>query len=126
VLPGFHPDPSICRVGNEFFLVTSSFTYFPGVPIFRSTNLVDWTQIGNVLDRESQLDLRHTDGTSLGVYAPTIRHHDRRFWLITTVVTHDGLRNLVVTAEDAAGPWSDPLPIDAIAFDWFDYEPLAE
>ena len=60
VIPGFHPDPSVCRVGDEYFLVTSTFTWFPGVPIFRSRNLVDWTQIGNVLDRPSQLDLtRH-------------------------------------------------------------------
>ena len=90
VIPGFHPDPSVCRVGDDYFLVTSSFTYFPGVPIFRSTNLVDWTQIGNVLDRPSQLDLRSTPGnTSLGVFAPTLRHHDGRFWMITTVCTLD-------------------------------------
>ena len=60
VIPGFQPDPSVCRVGNEFFLVTSSFIYSPGVPIFRSSNLVDWTQTGNVLDRTSQLDLTAT------------------------------------------------------------------
>ena len=64
VIPGFHPDPSVCRVGDDYFLVTSSFTYFPGVPIFRSPNLVDWTQIGNVLDRPSQLDLSGTDAWS--------------------------------------------------------------
>ena len=87
VIPGFHPDPSVCRVGNDYFLVASSFTYCPGVPIFRSTNLVDWTQIGNVLDRPSQLDFTATrDWSSLGIYAPTIRHHDGRFWVITTNV----------------------------------------
>lgn len=114
VLPGFFPDPSVCRVGNEYFLVTSTFTYFPGVPIFRSRNLVDWTQIGNVLDRREQLDLRSTQGnTSLGVFAPTLRHHDGRFWMITTVCTGDaGLRNFFVTAEDPVGPWSDPITVD--------------
>jgi beta-xylosidase len=118
VLPGFYPDPSVCRVGDEYFLVTSSFTYFPGVPIFRSRNLVDWTQIGNVLDRQSQLDLRRTEGgTSLGVYAPTIRSHDNRFWMITTSLTSDGLRNFFVTTEDPAGPWSEPTVVDVAGID---------
>ena len=118
VLPGFHPDPSVCRAGDEYFLVTSSFTYFPGVPIFRSTNLVDWTQIGNVLDRRSQLDLRRTEGgTWLGVFAPTLRYHDGRFWMITTVYTHDGLRNFFVTADEPAGPWSEPTTLDIVGID---------
>jgi beta-xylosidase len=118
VIGGFHPDPSVCRVGNEYYLVTSSFTYFPGVPIFRSTNLVDWTQIGNVLDRRTQLDLRDTSGwTSFGVYAPTLRHHDGRFWMITTISTRYALRNFFVTAEDPAGPWSDPVPVDVVGID---------
>jgi beta-xylosidase len=119
VLPGFHPDPSVCRVGDEYFLVTSTFTYFPGVPIFRSTNLVDWQQIGNVLDRREQLDLRSTQGvTSLGVFAPTLRHHHGRFWMITTVCTHDGgLRNFFVTAEDPAGVWSAPVFVDVLGID---------
>jgi len=118
VLPGFYPDPSVCRVDDEYFLVTSSFTYFPGVPIFRSTNLVDWTQIGNVLDRQSQLDLRRTEGgTSLGVYAPTLRHHNNRFWMITTSLTSDGLRNFFVTSEVPAGPWSEPTVVDILGID---------
>jgi beta-xylosidase len=119
VIAGFHPDPSVCRVGDEYFLVTSTFTYFPGVPIFRSTNLVDWEQIGNVLDRREQLDLRSTQNvTSLGVFAPTLRHHDGRFWMVTTVCTHDGgLRNFFVTAEDPAGEWSDPVLIDVLGID---------
>ena len=119
VIPGFHPDPSICRVGDEYFLVTSTFTYFPGVAIFRSSNLVDWTQIGNVLDRRAQLDLRSTQGnTSLGVFAPTLRHHDDRFWMITTVCTLDGgLQNFFVTAADPTGPWSDPIAIDVFGID---------
>lgn len=118
VIPGFHPDPSACRVGDEYFLVTSTFTWFPGVPIFRSRDLVEWEQIGNVLDRPSQLDLTATTSwTSLGVYAPTLRHHDGRFWMITTNVTEAGSTNFFVTAEDPAGPWSDPVTIDVQGFD---------
>ena len=112
VIPGFHPDPSVCRVGEEYFLVTSSFTYSPGVPIFRSRNLVDWTQIGNVLERPSQLDLSGTTASaSLGIYAPTIRHHDGRFWAITTCVRSPGLNSFFVTSADPAGPWSDPIGV---------------
>jgi len=118
VIPGFHPDPSVCRVGDDYFLVTSTFTWFPGVPIFHSRDLVDWNQIGNVLDRPSQLDLSATDGwASLGVYAPTIRHHDGRFFMITTNVTHAGARNFFVTAEDPAGPWSEPTFVDVAGID---------
>jgi beta-xylosidase len=118
VIPGFHPDPSVCRVGDEYFLVTSTFTWFPGVPIFRSRNLVDWTQIGHVLDRSSQLDLTDTHGwASMGVYAPTIRHHDGRFFMITTNVMHGGGRNFFVTADDPAGPWSEPVFVDVAGID---------
>ncbi|KAB2341576.1 glycoside hydrolase family 43 protein [Actinomadura rudentiformis] len=113
VIPGFHPDPSVCRVGSAYFLATSSFTYFPGVPIFRSTDLVSWTQIGNALDRRSQLDLSATRGwSSLGVYAPTLRHHAGRFWLITTTTSSSGKHSFFVTTEDPAGPWSEPVPVD--------------
>ena len=117
VISGFHPDPSVCRVGHEYFLAASSFTYFPGVPIFRSTDLVTWTQIGNALDRPSQLDLRGTESfASGGVYAPTLRHHRGRFWMITSVVS-DALHNLIVTADDPAGPWSDPVPVPVVGID---------
>lgn len=105
VLPGFYPDPSICRVGEDYYLVTSSFAYFPGVPIFHSRDLVHWKQIGHVLQRVSQLDL---DGLehSQGIFAPTLRYYGGLFYLITTNVGKGG--NFVVTAEDPAGPWSDP------------------
>ncbi len=109
IIPGFYPDPSICRVGEDYYLVTSTFEYFPGVPIFRSRDLVHWQQIGHVLDRPSQLDL---DGIkpSHGIYAPTIRYHDGTFYMITTNV---GKReNFCVTATDPAGPWSDPYWLD--------------
>ena len=118
VISGFHPDPSVCRVGDEYILVHSSFTYVPGVPVFRSRNLVDWLQIGNVLVRPSQLDLTATvDWSSLGIYAPTIRHHDGRFWVVTTNVGTNGARNFLVTAEDPAGPWSDPVPLPVAGID---------
>ncbi|MGW2488333.1 glycoside hydrolase family 43 protein [Streptomyces sp. NPDC001606] len=108
VIPGFHPDPSICRVGEDYYLACSSFEYFPGVPLFHSRDLVHWTQIGNVLDRPEQLRLPASMPSSRGIYAPTLRHHDGRFWLIVTTVREGG-GNLVVTATDPAGPWSDPV-----------------
>ncbi len=108
LLAGFYPDPSICRVGDDFYMVTSSFSYFPGVPVFHSRDLVHWEQLGHCLDRPEQLplDWQHMSG---GVYAPTIRWHDGLFYMVTTNVSHGG--NFYVTAKDAAGPWSDPHPI---------------
>lgn len=117
VIPGFHPDPTICRVGVDFFLATSSFTYFPGVPLFRSGNLVDWELIGHALDRTSQLDLSHASWSSYGNFAPTLRHHDGRFWMITTVAAGGRLHNFFVTADDPAGPWSDPVTVDVLGID---------
>jgi xylan 1,4-beta-xylosidase len=118
VISGFHPDPSICLVGRDYFLATSTFTYFPGVPIYRSRDLVEWTQVGNALDRRSQVDLASTEGwLSLGVYAPTLRHHDGQFWMITTNVTNNGSRTFFVHSEDAAGPWSEPTFVDIGGFD---------
>ena len=117
ILPGFYPDPSICRVGEEYFLATSSFTYFPGVPIFRSRNLVDWEQIGNVLDRPSQLDLMGAQWSSAGIFAPTLRFHAGRFWMITTVAANGTLTSFFVTAEDPAGPWSEPVRVDIMGID---------
>ena len=105
ILPGFYPDPSICRVGDDYWLVTSSFSYFPGVPVFHSLDLVNWEQVGHVLDRPSQLDLDGV-GHSQGIFAPTIRYHQGLFFLITTLVGKQG--NFLVTAKNPAGPWSDP------------------
>ncbi|QFZ21471.1 glycoside hydrolase family 43 protein [Saccharothrix syringae] len=115
VIPGFHPDPSACRVGEDYYLVCSSFEYFPGVPIFHSRDLVHWRQIGNVLDRPSQLPLPADAMASDGIYAPTIRHHDGRFWMITTNVSSGG--NFVVSAERPEGPWSDPVWLDLPGID---------
>lgn len=116
VISGFHPDPSVCRVGDDYYLVCSSFEYFPGLPLFHSRDLVHWEQIGNVLDRPAQLPLPLPGSkASGGLYAPTIRHHDGRFWVINTNV--DGGGNFVVTAERPEGPWSDPVRIDIEGID---------
>ncbi len=109
VVPGFHPDPSVCRVGDVYYLACSSFEYLPGVPVFRSTDLASWEQIGNVIDRPSQLASLEAVPSSAGVYAPTLRFHDGEFWLVVTVV--GTLGNVVFRATDPAGPWSDPVPL---------------
>jgi alpha-N-arabinofuranosidase len=114
VIPGFHPDPSVCRVGDDFYLVTSSFEYFPGVPLFHSRDLVNWRQIGHCLTRPGQLDLRGC-GPSGGIYAPTIRHHRGRFYLITTNVSSIG--NFLVWTDDIRGPWSDPVKVESPGID---------
>ncbi len=106
ILPGFFPDPSVCRVGGDYYLVNSSFEYFPGVPIHHSRDLVHWRQIGNCLTRPSQLPLEGA-AASDGIYAPTIRYHDGRFYMITTNVRGGG--NFFVWTEDPAGPWSEPV-----------------
>ncbi|GHJ43332.1 glycoside hydrolase 43 family protein [Catellatospora sp. TT07R-123] len=108
VISGMHPDPSICRVDDDYYLACSSFEYFPGVPIFHSRDLVHWEQIGNALDRPSQLHITTDTPSSGGVYAPTLRHHDGRFWLITTNVAPGGT-TMLFTATDPAGPWSEPI-----------------
>lgn len=112
VLPGFHPDPSICQAGADYYLACSSFEYFPGVPVFHSRDLVHWRQIGNALDRPGQLRLPPGTASSGGIYAPTLRHHDGRFYLIVTNVSAGG--NLLVTAADPAGPWSEPVPLPGV------------
>lgn len=105
ILPGFHPDPSICRVGETYYLVNSTFSYFPGVPIFQSKDLIHFIQIGNILDREEQLNLSDAEHSG-GIFAPTIRYHQGTYYMITTNVTHGG--NFIVTAQNPTGPWSNP------------------
>ncbi|HEU4901171.1 MAG TPA: glycoside hydrolase family 43 protein, partial [Flavisolibacter sp.] len=114
VIPGFYSDPSVCRVADDYYMVHSSFGYFPGVPIFHSKNLVDWKQIGSVLTRKEQLPLEKA-GVTLGIFAPTIRFHDGVFYMITTNITAKG--NFYVTAKDPAGEWSDPIWIEAPGID---------
>ncbi|MEL7122489.1 MAG: family 43 glycosylhydrolase, partial [Bacteroidota bacterium] len=107
IIPGFHPDPSICRAGDDYYLVNSSFEWFPGVPIFHSKDLVNWERIGNVLDRPSQLDIGDNVGIFGGIWAPTIRYHEGTFYMITTM--QPGNHNFFVTSKDPKGPWSDPV-----------------
>ncbi len=109
ILPGFYPDPSICAVGDDFYLVNSSFAYFPGIPIMYSKDLAHWEQIGNACDRESQLPLGDT-GHSRGLFAPTIRYHEGTFYIICTNVSYGG--NFIITAQNPAGPWSEPHYIE--------------
>ncbi|MCM1250629.1 MAG: glycoside hydrolase family 43 protein, partial [Alistipes sp.] len=109
VLAGFHPDPSICRRGDDYFLVNSSFTFFPSIPIFHSRDLVHWRQIGFVLDRPGQVPLDSLR-FNRAVYAPDISYnpHNDTFYVINTCV--DGIENFIVKCRDPfAGEWSDPI-----------------
>ena len=105
ILSGFYPDPSICAVGEDFYLVNSSFAYFPGLPVFHSRDLAHWEQIGNCMERVSQLPLEGAKHSG-GLFAPTIRYREGTFYVICTNVTHGG--NFIVTAQNPAGPWSEP------------------
>ena len=111
ILAGFHPDPAITRAGNRYYLVSSTFTFFPGIPVFESADLVHWTQIGNVIDRPSQLDFDGL-GISRGVFAPAIEFHDGVFYVLNTAVDSGG--NFIATATNPAGPWSDPIWLPTI------------
>lgn len=106
VIPGFYPDPSVCRVGQDYYLVNSSFQFFPGVPLFHSRDLIHWRQVGNCLDRPSQLKL---DGARSwgGIYAPTLRYDGGTFYMITTNTSDKG--NFLVHTTDPASGWSDPV-----------------
>ncbi|MBY0238954.1 MAG: glycoside hydrolase family 43 protein [Burkholderiaceae bacterium] len=104
VISGFSSDPSICRMGGDYYLAASTFAYFPGVPIFHSKDLVHWRQVGNALTRPSQLPLQH-QGNSRGIYAPTLRCQDGKFYLVTTNISNGG--NFIATATNPAGPWSE-------------------
>lgn len=108
VVPGFYPDPSVIRVGEDYYMAASSFEYMPGLPIFHSRNLTDWRQIGHALNRRSQIDLS-TRKSSEGIYAPTLRYHQGVFYLITTDVM--GIGNFYIISMNPAGPWSDPICI---------------
>lgn len=104
ILQGFYPDPSIARVGDDYYLINSTFDWFPGIPIFHSRDLVRWTQIGNAIDRPDQLDFKNL-GLSRGVFAPDISWHDGTFYILNTCVDCGG--NFIITAKDPAGPWSN-------------------
>lgn len=114
IVPGFYPDPSICRKGDDFYLVTSSFEYFPGLPILHSRDLVHFRPIGHVLTRPSQLPLANCRSSG-GLYAPTIRYHGGRFYVVCTNVSGGG--NFLVSATRPEGPWSEPIWLDRDGFD---------
>lgn len=113
ILPGFYPDPSVCRVGADYYLVTSTFEYFPGVPVFHSRNLVHWQQVGHALTRDTQLSLRGAK-SSQGIYAPTLRYQKGVFYLVTTNMSLG--RSFYVTTSDPTGSWSDPIYVDEDGF----------
>ena len=106
ILAGFYPDPSICRVGEDYYLINSTFAYFPGIPVFHSKDLMNWTQLGHVIDRPTQLNYDKVTVTH-GLFAPAISHHGDKFYVVCTMI--DGGGNFLVTAKDPAGPWSDPV-----------------
>jgi xylan 1,4-beta-xylosidase len=130
ILPGFNPDPSICRVGEDYYIATSTFEWFPGVQIHHSRDLANWQLIARPLVRASQLDMRG-DPDSCGVWAPDISHDGTRFWLIYTDVKRYGrttvggasgaslrdFHNYLVTCETVDGDWSDPVHLNSSGFD---------
>lgn len=109
VIPGFYSDPSVCRVGEDYYLITSTFEYFPGVPVFHSRDLIHWEQIGHCLHRREQIP------QGINIFAATLRYHEGTFYMITTNITGGG--NFYVTATDPAGPWSDPIWIKVAGID---------
>lgn len=113
IIKGGYPDPSVCRVGDMYYMVTSSFYYFPGLPVFQSRDLVHWEQIGNAIFRPEQLDFRNCD-SSEGLWAATIRYHEGTFYIINTLDVQGRTYryNYIVTAKDPAGPWSDAVIIE--------------
>ncbi len=110
VIPGFFPDPTICRAGDDYYLATSSFEYFPGAPVFHSRDLVTWEQMGNILTLRSQFAAgdRRPSG---GIFGSTLRYHNGIFWFVTTNMSEFGGGHLLLTADNPAGPWSDPVQI---------------
>ncbi len=109
ILAGYYPDPSICRVGDDYYLINSTFAHFPGIPIFHSRDLVNWKQLGHVIDRPTQVKYDGL-GITRGIFAPAISHHNGIFYVVCTMVDAGG--NFLMTATDPAGPWSDPVWLD--------------
>ncbi|WP_027328718.1 glycoside hydrolase family 43 protein [Marinimicrobium agarilyticum] len=105
VISGYAPDPTVARVGDDYYVVTSSFTHFPGLPIYHSKDLVNWTQIDNAIDRPGQFDFSGLE-VSRGIFAPDLSFHEGTYYLASTCVDCGG--NFVMTADKPTGPWSDP------------------
>jgi xylan 1,4-beta-xylosidase len=121
ILPGFNPDPSILRVGDDYYIATSTFEWFPGVQIHHSKDLANWDLVTRPLTRKSQLDMRG-DPDSCGIWAPCLTHDGTQFWLVyTDVKRKDGsfkdAHNYIVTAPAIEGPWSDPVYVNSSGFD---------
>ena len=121
ILPGFNPDPSILRVGEDYYIATSTFEWYPGVQIHHSKDLANWDLVTRPLNRKAQLDMRG-DPDSCGIWAPCLTHDGEKFWLVyTDVKRKDGsfkdAHNYIVTAENIEGPWSDPIYINSSGFD---------
>ena len=106
ILKGFYPDPSICKVNDEFYMINSTFAYFPGIPVFKSMNLLNWKQIGNALDRPEQLNLDGL-GVSRGIFAPTISYHKGIFYIVSTLI--DGKGNFIIHSKNPSKSWSNPV-----------------
>lgn len=118
ILSGCYPDPSVCRAGDDFYLVNSTFEFFPGVPVWHSRNLVDWELIGHCISRKEQLCLNTGSQNNTGIFAPTIRFHDGIFYMITTNVGEGrDIGNFYVWTKDPAGEWSDPVFLETPGID---------
>ena len=121
ILPGFNPDPSICRVGDDYFIATSTFEWYPGVQIHHSRDLVNWRLVRRPLDRAEQLDMRGNPDSG-GIWAPCLSYADGQFWLVYTDVKRlegnfKDAHNYIVTAPAIDGPWSDPVYVNSSGFD---------
>ena len=109
IASGFHPDPTICETPQgTYYMVNSSFEFFPGLPVFESADGEHWRRIGNAMDRESQFPYESM-GNSQGIYAPTLRYHDGRYYLIVTNVNKG---NMILTTDDPHNGWSDPIWVE--------------
>lgn len=114
IIKGFYPDPSVCKANDKYYLVTSTFQYFPGVPIFESSDLVNWIQVGNCLTRPNQVELDNVESSG-GIFAPTIRFHNEKFYMTTTnSTTH---KHFIVWTDDVKKEWSDPIFVEQDGID---------
>lgn len=114
IIKGFNPDPSICRVGKDYYLVTSTFEFYPGVPVYHSRNLVNWELVNYCLTRKNQVNLENCRNSG-GIYAPTIRYYEDTFYMTTTNTSDLG--NFIVFSKDITGEWSDAIAIDQSGID---------
>jgi xylan 1,4-beta-xylosidase len=121
ILTGFNPDPSLCRQGEDYYIATSTFEWFPGVRIYHSRDLKNWSLVSTPLDRVSMLDMKGNPDSG-GIWAPCLSYADGKFWLLYTDVKivdspwKNG-RNFLVTAPSIEGPWSEPIPMGNGGFD---------